>query len=807
MVSATEAARPIFPKANSFSLEEFSSKDFIVKDFIEGLTDSSIPANRRSGLNNNGSAFDPKPYIRTFEAALDRLKELDETLSEKESELKEGVRRAEIEHSRTLDRLGDKFNSTLQEFHRLDNSITDGGGMAVRIGGQLEALDKQRQRAEDAKFLIACYTEFSRGETRRLEKLRRTGRIEDSIRCAVVSRQLSLIVKRNEGAAANVKTKELIESFSESLEQDLLKQFDDAYRRFKKDQMKGCAKVLHDFNGGASVVSNFLNQMNFFIETGKINAGDVVIEKTIEERLSDPDDTPPGLEPSLVSLISEVREVLKVESETIKDVFPFPEQVLGTLLQRVFQQSLQQRLEMVLDKTATLSPLAFLRTLQASRAAVITLADDLKNHGLTEHPGPLSSATTMVIDQNVEELFIPYLQDRGYMERERESLEQLYSGILLKFSLFHDQRKKNQNLGVLDRLKKSRERVIEKVIESDLGKSQSGALSRIIGFNQGANGSGHLSDVIVTDQDGKLNVEFSKRMLKWLAEAVGRSIELSSAADTPKDVSALLNILLEHMRNTYIDVALDAAMDSAEQASKDTKSEPDLAYVQEMKPATKIMHLMFSFINTALIPLSQTSLTTRREMVKVTNTTITSLEQKINTIIQKTADIVINYLGILLSKQKKQDYKPKDDEVILTILQTPTCVSVCAFLTKVHTVALESLDGENLLGFLNEIGQGLRGFLLEHLKKFPVNQAGAIMLSKDVTKYREVVDKFNVAALKDSYELLHEIGNLFVVGPQALKDRMRDGVLARVKPSILKPYLMKREDYVSVGIEKILLSE
>lgn len=213
---------------------------------------------------------------------------------------------------------------------------------------------------------------------------------------------------------------------------------------------------------------------------------------------------------------------------------------------------------MVLDKTATLSPLAFLRTLQASRAAVITLADDLKNHGLTEHPGPLSSATTMVIDQNVEELFIPYLQDRGYMERERESLEQLYSGILLKFSLFHDQRKKNQNLGVLDRLKKSRERVIEKVIESDLGKSQSGALSRIIGFNQGANGSGHLSDVIVTDQDGKLNVEFSKRMLKWLAEAVGRSIELSSAADTPKDVSALLNILLEHMRNTYIDVALDA---------------------------------------------------------------------------------------------------------------------------------------------------------------------------------------------------------------------------------------------------------
>jgi hypothetical protein len=231
---------------------------------------------------------------------------------------------------------------------------------------------------------------------------------------------------------------------------------------------------------------------------------------------------------------------------------------LGTFLQRVFQQSLQQRLEMVLDKTLTLSPLAFLRTLQAARAAAITLAEDLKAHGLTEHPGPLSSSTTIVIDQNVEELFAPYLQDRGYMEKEKENIEQLYSGLLLKFSIFHDQRKKNQNLGVLDRFKKTRERAIEKVLETDIGKSQSDALSRIIGLDRKVGKDNHLSDVVVTDADGLLNVEFSKRMLKWLAEAVGRNLELSSATDIPKDVSVLLNILIDHMRTMYLDVALDA---------------------------------------------------------------------------------------------------------------------------------------------------------------------------------------------------------------------------------------------------------
>jgi len=40
--------------------------------------------------------------------------------------------------------------------------------------------------------------------------------------------------------------------------------------------------------------------------------------------------------------------------------------------------------------------------------------------------------------------------------------------------------------------------------------------------------------------------------------------------------------------------------------------------------------------------------------------------------------------------------------------------------------------------------------------------------------------------------------------PAALKDRMRDGVLARVKPGILRPYLAKRDDYNAIGIEKIV---
>ena len=155
------------------------------------------------------------------------------------------------------------------------------------------------------------------------------------------------------------------------------------------------------------------------------------------EKLPDPDVDPPGVEPSIQKLIREVKHVLETESEIIAKVFPHPEQVLGKFLQRVFQQSIQQRLEMILQTTVTLSTLAYLRTLQAARVCIGQLVDELKAHGLTEHPSPLSSTTTIVIDQNLEELFLPYLGGSSYIDREKASLDQLYAGVLLKFNLFH----------------------------------------------------------------------------------------------------------------------------------------------------------------------------------------------------------------------------------------------------------------------------------------------------------------------------------------------------------------------------------
>ena len=78
------------------------------------------------------------------------------------------------------------------------------------------------------------------------------------------------------------------------------------------------------------------------------------------------------------------------------------------------------------------------------------------------------------------------------------------------------------------------------------------------------------------------------------------------------------------------------------------------------------------------------------------------------------------------------------------------------------------------------------------------------MLTKDLAKYQEVVNSWKIPAVRESFEIVPEIGTLFVVRPTAVRDRMRDGVLAKVKPHLLKPYLSRREDYASAGIEKMV---
>jgi hypothetical protein len=133
-------------------------------------------------------------------------------------------------------------------------------------------------------------------------------------------------------------------------------------------------------------------------------------------------------------------------------------------------------------------------------------------------------------------------------------------------------------------------------------------------------------------------------------------------------------MLLSNMGERYVDVALDAASDAVAQES--TKDEPKLSYLPGLHQVITIMHLMITCINTVLIPLAASNITTRRDMETKTNLAINRMEDKVNSIMQRTVDTVLAWVTKLLSQQKRYEFRPRDDvledgSAWLEMLQTP----------------------------------------------------------------------------------------------------------------------------------------
>ncbi|KAJ5602196.1 hypothetical protein N7510_011730 [Penicillium lagena] len=871
-IASSNPARSIFPKGPSFTLEDFSSRDFIVKEFIEALSDSAISGRRSAtGTAASNQPFDPKPLIRTFEHAQRRLGELSGDLEIRENELSAAVRRAEAQHSQNLTTLGRKLRQTIESFQQLDTSLNGSGGglessggtgnMAVETGKRLEELDRQRRRALDAHFLLECWEGVcNRGEISLLENLRRSGTGEAKVRSAHIARQLLRISQRldpqswhenagttngyaandssseelnSEGSTPRRNTREIIEKFSETLEKDLLKQFDDFYRKANFEGMRDCANVLQDFNGGASVIALFVNQHQFFIDRSQLVTEEVGGDPESWEKLADPDAELPGVESSLQSLIDEVKVVVQEESAIIRRAFPYYEQVLGKFLQRVFQQSIQQRLEMVLEKASGVSSLAFLRCLQSSRGYISTLVDDLKAHGLTEHPDTISSQTALLLDQQLEELFVPYFVGSSYIERERRTLEELFNALLFRFHTFHARRKKAATtfMASLSRqetelLSSSRDGFINRLESPDISPFQRRMLQQLAKIGEVPD-TARLAEIKLNEEDGLPNLSDAKRMLKWLAEAVGRGLELSVNSDTHKDVSALLNLLLTNMGEGYVEVCLDAALEAAT-TQESGKTEPDFAYLPSVRTTISITTLMVMCVHAVLLPLATASITTRRDMEKRTSQRTAGIEEKINSIEQKTIDATLAWVGRLLSGQKKNDFRPRegDNAAWLEQLQTPTCASICTFLGRLHNIARTSLpaSGANIRQVLTEIALGTRGLLLEHFKRFAVNGPGGLMVTKDMTQYADLLKSWDIddepRGPGGALDVLLEVGSLFVIGTEALRERIRGGaasgatggsgtgaraqVEAKLSVQEVRAYVSRREDSNTVAMQQVL---
>lgn len=188
----------------------------------------------------------------------------------KAEDLESSVQSTESAHNKKVKELNLNFEAVVRSFENLERRINEVGNTAVRIGEQLETIDKQRKRAAEAKDLIEHYFEFTNNVYDRVEKLRKEGGREGRHKAAIIARRLNAIAKEVDIPGSEV-TQSIIEKYCERLETDLLKLFDKAYRKADAKTMKHCAATLEDFNGGASCVQIYVNQHDFFISKDRLN--------------------------------------------------------------------------------------------------------------------------------------------------------------------------------------------------------------------------------------------------------------------------------------------------------------------------------------------------------------------------------------------------------------------------------------------------------------------------------------------------------------------------------------------------------
>lgn len=850
--------------------------NFHANEFVAQLSEAPLEDVRGKPV------FDARPFLRVFSDATARLQEMRNSVADDCTTLNSAVQVSQLVYTKKLRQLANNFGATQTSFGQLQERISDVGRTAIRIGEQLESLDRQRTRASETHDLIEYYYMFARGDTKRLDKLRKDGGREGRLKAAMIARRLAVIAREVDipGSAA---TREAVDAYCEQFERDMLKLFDKYYRRSDPKMMFHIAQVLQSFNGGVSCIQIYVNQHDFFISKDRVVQAEQIGSSPMWEAVADPNALPPRKEPALDALFVEIRRTVELEAQIIAAVFPSPLLVMQTFLQRVFAQSVQAFIEAIMqrahaidqehapitarhDPTADTAGLAFLRMLHVTRSSALQLVDDLKtidlrSAGITTSGGPFGATGGLdslfplagadadglvraeasgalgvpaysaaqlaaaggsplgaMLDQAVEELFFPYLNQVKYIDRECRVLSGLYAGALGRFFTWHRNTIKasRANATIFSRVRDqftggqagSFGSSVAFATLSDsagYGKEPSNAnvssFRKLVDRARGTQPTAPVEEETPADESdapdarGELSLELAERLLRWHAEALGRCVDLGQASEVPKNTFALLRVGTDAYLKAYVEAALETATVQLFSYDARANAAPDVLPLQLVQRVEQLVALWQHYVQKAVLPLTAPSVMIRRETLIYNNHNMLRVEGKCGALLQKFTDNLLAFLAARLATQKKTDYAPKDDDVMFARLNTDPCLAIVDVLDAVQAAAFAYLPERTRESLLLEIGVGFHAQLLEHLKKYTVSATGGLMLTKDLAMYQDVCGRFEVPVVTDRFEMLRQLGNLFIVQPAVLKSYMREGHLAKIDEQLLRPYLLRREDY------------
>uniref|UniRef100_A0A672NBT2 Exocyst complex component 5 n=1 Tax=Sinocyclocheilus grahami TaxID=75366 RepID=A0A672NBT2_SINGR len=378
----------------------------------------------------------------------------------------------------------------------------------------------------------------------------------------------------------------------------------------------------------------------------------------------------------------------------------------------------------------------------------------------------LGSDKHTFLSKLIKNIFSCYLE--SYIDMERQYLQNRSGLILQRYYDSKNHQKRPVGTGSMQELK---ERIRQRT-------------NRPLGSSIDTHGETFLSQEVVVN------------LLQETRHAFERCNKLSDPADLPKNAFSIFLLLVEYLCVDHIDYALEIGLSAI--PSPDAKN-ANLYFLDVVQQANTIFHLFDKQFNDHLMPLISSS-PKLTECLHKKKEVIEQMEVKLDTGIDRTLNCMIGQMKhILVTEQKKTDFKPEDENNVM-IQYTTACSKVCAYVSKQVERVRRSMDGKNVDTVLTELGVRFHRLIHEHLQQFSYSSMGGMLAICDVAEYRRSAKDFRVPLVLQLFDTLHALCNLLVVAPDNLKQVCSGEQLTNLDRNLLHAFVQLRVDYRSARL-------
>lgn len=150
--------------------------------------------------------FNCVPYIETLESTLFELKKFYLTIEKRVEKLSSSLESDQGEVNQKVSSLGAAFDEVFDNFTNLNIVSEKISGTALRIGKQLESIQNEKYRADEAKEILGYFLEYnSSSKCSKIDTLTMNNSYESRLKLAGLLRKLNHIAKADISGAENVK--------------------------------------------------------------------------------------------------------------------------------------------------------------------------------------------------------------------------------------------------------------------------------------------------------------------------------------------------------------------------------------------------------------------------------------------------------------------------------------------------------------------------------------------------------------------------------------------------------------------------